>query len=68
MSAFVAISSLALTLGLSLVPGGVLFAPFTLALFLLALAGVLGVRRTTRGRHPRRRPLVFRSVAPLARA
>jgi hypothetical protein len=42
MSALVAVLSLALTLALLLVPGGVLFAPFSLGLFLLALTGVLG--------------------------
>ena len=42
MSAVVAVLSLALSLALLLVPGGVLLVPFTLGAFLLALAGVLG--------------------------
>ena len=42
MNALVAVLSLLGSLVLLLVPGGVLFAPFSLGLFLLALTGVLG--------------------------
>jgi hypothetical protein len=42
MTAVVALLSLGLSLALVLVPGGVLFAPFALGGFLLALAGVIG--------------------------
>jgi hypothetical protein len=64
MSAFVAISSLALTLGLLLVPGGALLAPFALALFLLALTGVLGERgdRTVRQHEPATNPRGWRET------
>lgn len=58
MSALLAVLSLLGSLALLLVPGGVLFVPFTLGLFLLALTGVLGglenrtVASTTRLRGP----------------
>jgi hypothetical protein len=44
LSGLVATGSLLLTLALLPVPGGVLFAPFTFGLFVLALAGVLAGR------------------------
>ena len=64
MTAVVAISSLALTLGVLLVPGGVLLAPFTFALFLLALAGVLGGvgDRTVRQHEPNSNPRSWRET------
>lgn len=42
MSALIAVISLALTVVLLPVPGGVVFAPFTFGMFVLALLGVLG--------------------------
>jgi hypothetical protein len=62
MSALVAVLSLALTLALLLLPGGVLFAPFSLGLFLLALTGVLGgvEDRTVRQHDPAMTPRSWR--------
>ncbi len=64
MIAFVAVSSLALTLGVLLVPGGVLLAPFTFGAFLLALAGVLGGvgDRTGRQHEPNSNPRSWRET------
>ena len=61
MSALVALLSLA-HFNLLLVPGGVLFDPFSLGLFLLALTGVLGgvEDRTVRQHDPAMTPRSWR--------
>jgi hypothetical protein len=56
MYALIAVASLALTAAsLLAIPVGVVFAPFTFGLFLLALVGVLGgvENRTVRQHEPR---------------
>ena len=62
MSAFVVVASLVVTVALLPVPGGVVFAPFSLGLALLALVGVLtGVEdRTVRQRDPAMKPRGWR--------
>ena len=62
MSAFVAVASLVVTVALLPVPGGVLFAPFSLGLSLLALVAVLGglEDRTVRQRAPAMNPRGWR--------